>query len=393
MDTPRRALIIGAGPGGLSSAIALRRVGIETAVFERSPKKGLAGGGIGVQSNAHRALQRLGIGDAIQRAGTVVRMQEIYDNHGRLLTTLPHGEVTDAFGTPTISILRSDLQLALIDLLPDGVLHLSSECTSIEQDADGVTAHFADGRAERGAILIGAEGRDSVARNHVLGEAAQVPRYVGVTAWRAVVRMEGVLPQDTIWEFSGVGKEFLAFPIGDWGIMWAVSSLEPPDGKDPSEGLHQILRRHLSSQGFPSLAHDIVTATPEAEITRTDLYDRDPDPTWIKGRVVLLGDAAHLTTPFIGQGAGISMEDSVVLAKELALTNGLRDQSMLNVALRAYERLRKPRCESIVLTSRRQGAVVMTGSPALAAARNQILRRAPLRARRLLVKKSIDYPV
>jgi 2-polyprenyl-6-methoxyphenol hydroxylase-like FAD-dependent oxidoreductase len=393
MDTPRRALIIGAGPGGLSSAIALRRVGIEAAVFERSPTTGLAGGGIGIQSNAHRALQRLGVGDAIERAGTVVRVQEIYDNHGRLLTTLPHGEAADAFGTPSISILRSKLQLALIDMLPDDVLHLGCECTSIEQDAEGVTAHFADGRAERGLILIGADGGRSVARKHIFGEADQLPHYVGVTVWRAVVRMERVLAQDTIWEFSGVGKEFLAFPVGDWGIMWGISALEPANGRDPSEGLHQFLRGHLSDGGFPSLLHDIVTATPEADITRTDLYDRDPDPTWIKGRVVLLGDAAHLTTPFIGQGAGISMEDSVVLAKELALTGGLRDQSMLPVALKAYERVRKPRCETIVLTSRRQGAVVMTGSPALAAARNQVLRRVPRRARRLLVQKSIDYPV
>jgi 2-polyprenyl-6-methoxyphenol hydroxylase-like FAD-dependent oxidoreductase len=256
-----------------------------------------------------------------------------------------------------------------------------------------VTAHFADGRTERGALLIGADGGLSVVRKHVFGDADQPPHPVGVTVWRAVVRMEGVLPQHTIWEYSGVGKEFLAFPVGDWGIMWGVSRLERPGGTDPPEGVHQLLHKILSDGGFPDLLHEIVSATPEAEIARTDLYDRDPDPTWIKGRVVLLGDAAHLTTPFIGQGAGISIEDSVVLAKELALTNGLRDQSMLSNALEAYERARKPRCETIVLTSRRQGAVVMTGNPALASVRNKALSVVPYGLRRLLVRKSIDFHV
>lgn len=385
--------MIGAGPGGLSSAIALRRVGIKATVFERAPKVGLVGGCLGVQANAHRALKRIGVGDRVARAGTEIRVQEIYDNHGTLLTELPHGEVADAYGTPSISIRRANLQLALTEMLDAGMLRLGAECTSVEQDADGVTARFSDGSAERGALLIGADGGRSVARRHVFGDAEQPPRSAGVTVWRAGVRMEGVLPQDTIWEYSGVGEEFLAFPAGDWGIMWGVSKLEPPGGKDPRMGLRQTLLRYLSEGEFPDVLHEIVAATPEDEITRTDLYDRDPDPTWIRGRVVLLGDAAHLTTPFIGQGAGISIEDSVVLAKELALTDGLRDQSMLSGALRSYERLRKPRCETIVLTSRRQGTVVMTGSRVMAALRNKTLRRVPYGLRRLLVRKSIEVHV
>jgi 2-polyprenyl-6-methoxyphenol hydroxylase-like FAD-dependent oxidoreductase len=113
-------LIIGGGPGGLTAAIALRRVGIEAALFERAPELGRVGAGLGVQSNAMRALMRLGIGERLVSAGTEVREQQILNREGNVLLRLPQGEVSDKFGTPTISLLRSDLQLALVDALDDG---------------------------------------------------------------------------------------------------------------------------------------------------------------------------------------------------------------------------------------------------------------------------------
>jgi len=390
-DTPRRALIIGAGPGGLTAAIALRRVGIECALFERAPALGAAGAGLGVQSNALRALMRIGIGDQLQGAGTEHRVTEIHDSDGALLTTLPQGEVADAYGTPSISLLRSDVQMSLVDALDDGVLRLDSDCIGVEQDADGVTAHFADGRSERGALLIGADGARSIVRKHVYGDADAPPRYSGVTIWRSVVRLDGVLPQDTNRAFLGSGTTFVMFPVGDQRIYWGVGKREPEGGKDPPESTHQILRDHL--RAFPDVARQVVDATPEAEIIRTDIYDRDPERTWVKGRVALLGDAAHLTAPFVGQGAGISMEDSVLLAKELALTDGLRDQTMLAQALASYERARMPRCAKVVLTSRQRGQVLFWSNPQLSYMRNTLMRCLPARARRAAVEQTLNYSV
>jgi 2-polyprenyl-6-methoxyphenol hydroxylase-like FAD-dependent oxidoreductase len=390
-DTPRRALIVGAGPGGLTAAIALRRVGIEVALFERAPRLGMVGAGIGVQSNAMRALMRLGIGDRLLQAGTEVREQQICDQHGTVLLRLPQGEVADAFGTPTISLLRADVQLALVDALDDGVLRLGAECTAVEQDEDGVTAHFADGSSERGAVLIGADGGRSVVRKHVFGESDAQPRYSGVTIWRSVAQLDGALPEDTARLCLGSGQTFVMFPVGRQRIYWGMGKREQEGGKVPAEGVHEVLFDQLGE--FLPLAREIVRATPESEVIRTDIYDRDPDRTWCRGRVVLLGDAAHLTTPFVGQGAGISMEDSVRLAKELALTDRLRDQGMLAQALKAYESERLPRCSKVVLSSRRRGRVLFWRNPAAVAARNAAFRVLPASARRALLRSSLNYEV
>lgn len=391
VETPKRVLIVGAGPGGLTAAIALRRVGIDVALFERAPALGKAGAGLGVQSNALRALMRLGIGDQLIQAGTELRHQEIYDSSGTLLLELPQGQVADAFGTPAISLMRSDVQLSLVDALQDGVLRLESECVGVEQDSDGVTALFADGYSERGALLIGADGGRSVVRRHVYGDANTPPRYSGVTIWRSVVQLDGALPEDTARGYLGPGQTFVMFPVGRQRIYWGVGKRQPEGGSDSPDRIHQILFEHLRE--FPEISRRVVGETPQTEIIRTDIYDRDPDRTWVKGRVALLGDAAHLTTPFVGQGAGIAMEDGVLLAKELALTEGLRDQQMLVQALNSYERARMPRCASIVLSSRRRGQILFWSNPALRSARNAMFRSLPPRVRRSVIEQSLNYTV
>jgi 2-polyprenyl-6-methoxyphenol hydroxylase-like FAD-dependent oxidoreductase len=389
-DGNHRVLIIGAGPAGLTAAIALTRIGIEVRLFERAAELGKAGAGLGVQSNALRALQKLGIGDRIEAAGTELRMQEFRNIHGKPLFSFPQGEVADEYGTPTISLLRADVQLALTDAVPPGVLQLGSECVAIEQDEQGVAARFADGHTERGALLIGADGGRSVARGHVYGAADAEPRYSGFTSWRAVVEMSpDTLPADTSRTFLGAGRQFVMFPVGANRIYWGLLKREPQGDTTPMSGLHELLSEHLHD--FPEVTRRLVNATDETKIIRADICDRDPEQTWVKGRVVLIGDAAHMTTPFIGQGAGISMEDAVVLAKELALTDGLRDQRMLAGALDSFQRERMPRCAKIVLTSRRRGQMLSLSNPALATVRNTALRAVPKAFWRKALASSVKY--
>jgi 2-polyprenyl-6-methoxyphenol hydroxylase-like FAD-dependent oxidoreductase len=385
-----RALIVGAGPAGLTAAIALTRIGIEVRLFERAPELGKAGAGLGVQSNALRALQKLGIGDRIEAAGTELRVQEFRNIHGKPLFSFPQGEVADEYGTPTISLLRADVQLALIDAVSPGVLQLGSECVAIEQDEQGVAARFADGHTERGALLVGADGGRSVARKHLYGAADAEPRYSGFTSWRAVVEMSpDTLPADTSRTFLGAGRQFVMFPVGANRIYWGLLKREPQGDTTPTSGLHELLSEHL--RDFPEVTRRLVSATDEEKIIRADICDRDPEQTWVKGRVVLIGDAAHMTTPFIGQGAGISMEDAVVLAKELALTDGLRDQRMLAGALESFQRERMPRCAKIVLTSRRRGQMLSLSNPALATVRNTALRAVPKAFWRKALASSVKY--
>ena len=389
-DVNRRALIIGAGPAGSTAAIALTRIGIEVRVFERQSELVRAGAGLGVQSNALRALQKLGVGERIVDAGTELRAQEICDIRGRVMFSFPQGEVADEYGTPTISLLRSDVQRALLDAIPEGALRMGAECVRVEQDEDGVSATFADGSVERGALLVGADGGRSVVRRHVYGEPDRPPRYSGFTSWRAVAQIgAGALPQDTSRTFLGAGKQFVMFPVGGERIYWGLMKGEPEGGRDAPEELRPLLLAHL--RGFPEVARALVEATDPADVLRTDVHDRDPERTWHRGRVLVIGDAAHMTTPFAGQGAGISMEDAVVLAKELSLTQGLRDQRMLGSALASFERARKPRCEGIVSTSRRRGQLFSWSNPAVVAVRNAALRAVPARVWRDQVAKSIKY--
>jgi FAD-dependent urate hydroxylase len=389
-DASNRVLIIGAGPAGLTAAIALTRIGIEARVFERAAELGKAGAGLGVQSNALRALRKLGVGDRIEAAGTELRSQEFRDIRGKLLFTFPQGEVADEYGTPTISLLRADVQWALIDAVAPGVLQLNAECVAIEQDADGVTATFANGHTERGALLIGADGGRSVARKHLYGAADAEPRYSGFTSWRAVVEMApDTLPPDTSRTFLGAGRQFVMFPVGANRIYWGLLQREPQGSTNPESGLRELLTEYL--RDFPEVTRRLVSATEEERIIRADICDRDPERTWVKGRVVLIGDAAHMTTPFIGQGAGISMEDAVVLAKELALTGGLRDQRMLAGALESFQRERMPRCAKIVLTSRRRGQMLSLSNPAVGKVRNAALRAVPAVVWRKALASSIKY--
>jgi 2-polyprenyl-6-methoxyphenol hydroxylase-like FAD-dependent oxidoreductase len=339
-----------------------------------------------------RALQKLGVGDDIAAIGTPLRSTEIWSSQDKLILALPVGEVTDERGAPTLAVARGELQLALSRVVPEGILRLGANCTSVEQDGDGVTAHFEDGSSERGVVLVGADGGRSVVRKHVYGSADAERRYSGVTAWRAVTRTAAPIPPPgTIRFYYGDGRQFTLAAIDGGRAFWGAVNTEPAGGSDPPSGLHRILAEHL--RDFPEMLRQVVQDTPEDEIIRTDIYDRDPETTWVKGRVALLGDAAHLTTPFIGEGASITIEDAVALAKELALTGGLRDLSMLAVALQSYERVRLPRCSEIVLASRRLGQIYMSGNPILTRVRNTLMGRVPARARRKMIERSYQDKV
>jgi len=277
-----------------------------------------------------------------------------------------------------------------VDAVPEGVLQLNAECVAVQQDGDLVSASFADGHTERGALLIGADGGRSVVRRYVYGDEDAPPRYSGFTSWRGVTDIgPGVLPPHTSRTFLGAGKQFVLFPVGGDRIYWGLMKREPEGRVDTPSALHELLTGHL--RAFPEVTRRLVQATDPADILKTDVCDRDPEQTWRKGRVIVIGDAAHMTTPFVGQGAGISMEDAVVLAKELSLTDGLRDRRMLEGALDSFQRARMERCAQIVLTSRRRGRVFSWANPAVVAVRNAALRAAPASFWRRETAKSINY--
>ena len=180
-----KAMIVGAGIGGLTAAIALRRAGVETTVFERAGELREVGAGLLLAANAVRALDELGLSEKVRRLGTLASAARILSWRGETLTDVPADELEKRLGTPSAAVHRADLQGLLLRELGEENVRLGATCSSFEQDEEGVTALVVDGSEERGDALIGADGLNSTIRTSLFG--GEKPRYAGYTAWRAVV--------------------------------------------------------------------------------------------------------------------------------------------------------------------------------------------------------------
>jgi 2-polyprenyl-6-methoxyphenol hydroxylase-like FAD-dependent oxidoreductase len=299
------------------------------------------------------------------------------------------GEVSAQFGTPTLNVHRADLQSALLDTLPDGILQLGRECVAVDQDDQGVVARFADGSEERGTVLLGADGGRSVVRAAIVGDGD--PIYSGFTSWRAVVPLPEELQSGTAYAYLGRGQVVVTLPCRPGMVYWGLLSTAPEGEEDePGTVVQKVVE--LAS-GFPPVTRKLMESAPEEDITHTDIHDRDPVDSWVDRRMVVLGDAAHQTTPFTGQGAGISMEDAIVLARELSLTDGLRDESMITSALESYQAKRRERANGIVTEARHRGRAFGMRNPVAAVLRNTALRLVPSGKQRKTVAASIGYDI
>jgi 2-polyprenyl-6-methoxyphenol hydroxylase-like FAD-dependent oxidoreductase len=389
MSEADRVLIIGAGPAGKTAAIALRRVGIRSELYERVPEFGLLGVAFGLQTSAMRGLLKLGIGDRLAERSCVADWHDLYSMSDKQLGRLPVGELGRETGMPALALLRRDYEELLMRMVDPDTLHLGQECVGVEQDPDGVTAHFAGGASARGTMLIGADGLHSAVRRYLVGETEV--RYSGYTAWRGCTEVEQhPIPSNLIRWWSGPGAQAGLFPLpGE--LAWGVVASAPQGGSDPPGG-------HVSAvlaavPDLPQVVVDTVKATDESAIVRGDLVDRDPITKWTTGRVALMGDAAHPTTPFMGQGLGLCIEDAVVLAKELALTDRLADHNVIPLALKSYERNRIDRAAQIVLMSRKWAENMLEGSKAKRAIAQRAMRMMPDSRWRKVVQESAGYEV
>jgi 2-polyprenyl-6-methoxyphenol hydroxylase-like FAD-dependent oxidoreductase len=360
-----RALIIGGGIGGLTAAIALRRKCIEAEVYERTPELGKVGAGIGFWPNAVKALQKLGLGEGLDSISLVNRDTVLRRWDGRILTRTSADDLKHRFAGNVIILHRAELQDLLSQSAGFANIRLGHECTGIDQDADGVTATFANGTSARGDVLIGADGLHSMVRAW-LGHR-DPPRYAGYVAWRAVVPFDSaeMLPCET-W---GCGRRFGMFPIQGRRVYWFAVNNSPESATDSPEGPRARLLSLFKGWHEPTEA--LIQAAGDSSILRNNIYDRDPLKEWGRGRVTLLGDAAHPMTPNLGQGACQAIEDALVLAAQLSGPSGAAE------GLRNYESSRIPRTESVVLTSRRLGALGQIDSPFRCYLRDQLVRMIP----------------
>jgi 2-polyprenyl-6-methoxyphenol hydroxylase-like FAD-dependent oxidoreductase len=376
-----RAMIVGAGIGGLTAAIALRRAGIETTVFERAGETKEVGAGILLAADAVRALGQLGLFHEVSQLGTPASAGLIHSWRGETLAEVPARELEKRSGAPSVAVHRADLQRFLLKEVGEKNVVLGAECSGFEQDEAGVTATFIDGTVERGELLIGADGLFSTVRARLFGR--EKPRYAGYTAWRAVVEPgRDLLPWGSGFESWGRGARFGCAHIGGGRVYWFATRNAPEGKRDgpvgsPSEP-KAVLTRLFDGWHHP--VPDLISETRESAIRRDDLYDREPlSGSWGQGRVTLLGDAAHPATPNLGQGACQAIEDAVVIARCLEQVVQSNAKAGVPTALRRYEVLRGERTAWIVRRSRALGRIGQIESPLLCRLRDAALKVTPTR--------------
>jgi 2-polyprenyl-6-methoxyphenol hydroxylase-like FAD-dependent oxidoreductase len=336
-----RALIVGGGIGGLTAAIALKQSGMQVCVLEKTKRLRPIGAGITLQMNAMAALDHLGLCDAIRDAGNVIDSIQVQNAEGNPFSEVPIQRLSDETGFPFVAIHRGRLQEVLLNALGREHLIADADVKQIEAKNGRVRAWLQDDRSEVGDLLIGADGIHSTVREFLWG--AQPKRYTGYAAWRGVCANPSASSQSEFVEVWGNQQVFGSVPINAEQTYWFATKRTPAGDKtcgDPRAEIHRRLDQ------LPAHVHAMIESTPPEQILFNDIYDRPPISQWGRGRITLLGDAAHPMTPNMGQGGGQAIEDGVVLANSLAA------ESEIEAGLRSYESRRYDRTKQFVDHSR-----------------------------------------
>jgi 2-polyprenyl-6-methoxyphenol hydroxylase-like FAD-dependent oxidoreductase len=368
-----RVIVVGAGIGGLSLAIGLRRAGHEPVVLEQAPRVEAVGAGITLFGNATYALDRLGVRDAVVARGSAPTRSAVLTSSGRALTELP----TDLL-EGVVAIHRADLHAALLDHVDD--VRLDFRVEQVEQEGTRVVVRDASGVEHEGDLLVGADGLRSAVRAAI---SDVTPQYGGYVAWRGVVPAPAAAGELT--ESWGVGERFGLVDIGRGRTYWFATKNAPEGQADEPGGRKAELLRRFGGWHAPIPA--MLEAVAEDAILRNDIFFLPPLPSWHDGRIVLLGDAAHAATPGVGQGAAQAIEDAVVLSSVLSRGGDVE------LALREYETTRQPRTRLIQKASRRMDKMAQLGHGVGARLRNAVVGHSPDRVRRGQIEPLVRYRV
>ncbi len=325
--------IIGGGVGGVAAAVALRSVGIDATVYERANEFREVGVGMMLWPNATRVLKELGLLERIAALSGPNQHFLVRSCAGTILMDIGLGY----FEVPALCTRRSDLLNALISTLPADRVRLGHDFGHLERQKSSVGIHFANGVSVEHDFLIGADGIRSRVRSQLLG--AHEPIYRGYTIWRGLARLTGAVLKGSNSETWGRGKRFGILDTGSDRFTWYATANTDPDHVDSHEGRQQELLRMFA--GWHEPVERLIAGTEECAILKNGAYDLPPLKRWGRGRVMLLGDAAHPCTPNLGLGGCMALEDALVLAKSFV------KEASPELALRRYESLRRERTRHV----------------------------------------------
>ena len=342
----RSIAIIGAGIGGLAAAAALRQRGIAVAIYEQADKFARVGAGIQQSPNAVRVLRGLGIEDRLRQVAFHPASSLNRDAAtGNVTNDHPLGrELERRYGAPYLTLHRGDLHDALASIVPADCVHLGKKLVAINARGGRTELSFADGSEVEADAVIGADGVHSLIRDYVAGP--EQPRFIGRLAYRTTFpasRLRGVEIGSARTKWWGADRHIVIYFVtaARDEVYFTTSQPEKADWitKESWSTKGDLEEMRAAFASFHPDVRSVLSAAPD--VHKWGIFERDPLPTWRKGRIVLLGDACHSMTPYMASGAAMALEDAAVLARSIAELDDSAD------AFRLYEATRKPRASRV----------------------------------------------
>lgn len=359
----QQIIIIGAGIAGLTAAISLKKLGYKIVVYESSTTIKGIGAGLGLASNALKALQFLGLDQGISSIGTKVTASHIRDSRGRTVAIADATLVSEE-DDQNFAVHRKDLHQYLYEQLEESEVIPNKKLVNFTQSKEEVFVEFEDGTSDTADYLIATDGVGSAVRQQLLPNSK--PRYAGYTCWRAIIKNPGLNLTDSSETWGKEGRfGYVALPNNL--IYWYACI---------NTNKHEVRNYTVKDlcENFKNYYHPIpkiLSDTLDKDLLQNDIVDIKPINQFCFERILLMGDAAHATTPNMGQGACMALEDVAVLIYELKQTTDVEN------AFQNFEKKRLKRTHFIINTSRKMGIVAQFENPILITIRNAVFRNMP----------------
>ena len=340
--------IIGAGMAGLTTGIALKKFGHDVTIYEQAEQILPVGAAISLWSNGVKCLNYLGLTEQVAKLGGQMDNLAYVDGlTGDVMTQFSLMPLIEEVGQRPYPVSRSDLQNMLMDEFGRDNIQLGKKMIALYDDGQTVRVSFADGSEIQTELLVGADGTHSMTRAYVLDETVE-RRYAGYVNWNGLVDISAELaPADQWTTFVGEGKRASLMPVAD-NRFYFFFDVPLPVGLTNDRSQYKTLLKEYF-QGWCPQVQSLIESIDEQRTNRVEIHDIEPFANFYKGNVVIVGDAAHSTTPDIGQGGCQAMEDAIYLARALQInTLGLQD------ALKRYQNKRNERANELVLRARKR---------------------------------------
>lgn len=372
--------IVGGGIAGLATAIGLRNAGIQAVVFEAAPEFKPLGAGLVLAVNAMKALGYLEMGERVSEVGMPMEEMYILNQRGSTLAKNKTGMANERW--KSYKLHRGDLHTVLLSALPEEQVVFGKRLRSVSGSDGEYMLEFKDGTSVQTRYLISAEGIHSEIRRNVLPGSSL--RYAGYTCWRGIAHNAAIDLKKTS-ETWGRNGRFGIVPLTDNCVYWFAVVTAPQNSPEMAKWTLEDLKSHFREY-HPSVG-EVLRSTDPSGILWNDIHDLAPIPHFAFGNTVLIGDAAHATTPNMGQGACMALEDAAVLV------HCLSGEKNVEQAFRVFEQKRLRRTHDIVQNSWKIGKIAQNQHPVTGAIRNMLLRMIPGSVSQKRLEKIVDFDV